>query len=604
MPLLEKVILRNAADWLVFADPLEVLAARHSADVLPVLIEAEKRVNEDNLFAAGFVCYEAASGFDAAYKTHRASQLPLVCLGLFKDVQSRSDLEPPESDARVSPPWKMNETSDDYFDKLSAIRRQIEFGNTYQINYTVRQCAKNVADPWQLFLRIASDVPHAAYIECQDTAIVSASPELFFQLDGEQLVCKPMKGTAARGMASAADMAMREELLFSVKNRAENVMITDMVRNDMGRIAKTGSVSAQALFDIQKLRTVWQMTSTVSAVTSAPVSEIFRALFPSASVTGAPKVASMAIIAELEETPRGIYTGAIGYFGPGRQARFNVAIRTALVDKSTNDAVYGTGGGIVWDSEPGEEYRECLSKARILSVPRVDSCDFELLETMLWTPNEGFFLLDKHLDRMRSSAAYFDFECDPALIESALLQLAREIPRHQHRIRLLLRRDGRFHISESSLRVDGPDRPVRVVLARNPIDKNDPLIYHKTTLRDIYDEALQTAGGADDVLLWNEDGYITETTIANIIIKMDGELFTPPIDCGLLGGTYREYMLNTGQVKERNIKVSEVNSKTEIILINSVRRAYSGYLSESYERREMADVDRAFPFIVGRNASS
>jgi len=377
--LLEKVILRNATDWLIFAEPLEVLATRHSVDVLPVLIEAEK---------------------------------------------------------------------------------------------------------------------------CQDTAIVSASPELFFQLDGEQLVCKPMKGTAARG----------------------------------------------------------------------------------------------------------IYTGAIGYFGPDRQASFNVAIRPALVDKSTNDAVHGTGGGIVWDSEPGEEYRECLGKARILSAPHVESCDFELLETMLWTPNEGFLLLDKHLDRMRSSAAYFDFECDPALIESAFLQLAREMPRHQHRIRLLLRRDGRFQISESSLRVDKPDRPVRVVLARSPIDKNDPLIYHKTTRRDNYDEALQTAGGADDVLLWNEDGYITETTIANIIIRTDGELFTPPMDCGLLGGTYREYMLNTGQVKERNIKVSEVNSKTEIILINSVRRAYSGYLSESKiypnERREMADVDLAFPFIVGRSASS
>jgi len=577
---LGKVVLRNAEEsaWLVFSEPVDVLTARCPEEVLPALIEAEKRVNASNLFAAGFVCYEAASGFDPACKTNSAGQLPLVCLGLFAVAQNKTDLE--ISDACDWEPlsWEMAESRDDYYQKLAAIKHQIELGNTYQINYTVRQRAENLAEPWQLFRRIAADVPHAAYIECEDHAIISASPELFFQLDGEQLVCKPMKGTAARGMTAAADLAMREELLHSVKNRAENVMIADMVRNDLGRVARAGSVSAQTLFDIQKLQTVWQMTSTVSAVTSATVAEIFSALFPCASVTGAPKVASMGIIAELEETPREVYTGAIGFFGPDRQARFSVAIRTALVDKTTNEAVYGVGGGIVWDSEPGEEYRECLSKARILSAPHVGSRDFELLETMLWTPRDGFFLLDGHLNRMQSSATYFDFDFDPTPVRSALIDLVEEIPQEPHRVRLLLRRDGQFRISEESQPSTTSDRPIRIVLAGEAIDKNNPFIYHKTTQRDTYDRALQNAEGADDVLLWNEDGYITETTIANVIVKIDGELYTPPLECGLLAGTYREKMLNDGQVKERKIKVNEVTPDAELILINSVRGAYAGVL--------------------------
>jgi para-aminobenzoate synthetase/4-amino-4-deoxychorismate lyase len=577
---LDKVVLRNADSWLNFEQPLTVLIARHPSEVLPVLIEAETRVNEDNLHAAGFVAYEAASGFDSAFTTNRASGLPLVCLGLFKEMQSRSDLETFDDHAWVSLPWKMTESSYDYFDKLSAIRRQIELGNTYQINYTTRQRVENVVDPWQLFLKISRDVSYAAYVDCQDHVIISASPELFFHLDGDQLKCKPMKGTAPRGMTTVTDLAMREELFHSAKNRAENVMITDMVRNDLGRIAKTGSVRTEALFEIQKLQTVWQMTSSVSAVTSASVSEIFKALFPCASVTGAPKVSSMAIIAELEDTPRGIYTGAIGFIGPDRQAKFSVAIRTAVVDKKTNAAAYGVGGGIVWDSEPAEEYRECLSKARILSAPHVDTRDFELLETMLWTPEDGFFLLDKHLNRMQSSAVYFDFECDPVMIESALLKLAQRFRQHRHRVRLLLRRDGQFQISESLQTATGVDQPIRLVLARDPIDQNDPFLYHKTTQRDSYDRALRVVDGADDVLLWNEDGDITETTIANVIVNMDGELLTPPVDCGLLGGTYRDYMLSAGQVKERRIKVSEINSSTEIMLINSVRGAYSACVSE------------------------
>ena len=573
-PLLEKVILRNTENsgWLVFEKPLEVLTARDSTQVLPVLLEAEKKAAEANLFVAGFVRYEAASGFDSAHKTHAPGGVPLVCLGLFDEPQSSHHLEAPTSASQPVSGWTMSESPADYADKISAIKRQIQRGNTYQINYTLRQSAE-IADPWQLFLGIATDVAHAAYVEYLGQAIVCASPELFFQLQGEQLICRPMKGTAPRGMTTAADLAMGEELHDSVKNRAENVMITDMVRNDLGRIAKVGSVHASALFAVEKLKTVWQMTSTVTASTTASITEIFEALFPCASVTGAPKVASMAVIADLEATPRGIYTGAIGFFGPGRQAKFNVAIRTVAVDKKTNEAVYGIGGGIVWDSEADEEYAECLSKARILSAPHVQPKDFQLLETMLWSPEEGFFLIDEHLSRLRSSAAYFDFEFNLGKIRSVLSRRAKKLPKLAHRIRLLLYRDGRVRTSHV-LYVASSDQPVRVALAADPIDKKDPFLYHKTTRRGVYARALQSVG-ADDVLLWNREGYITETSIANVIIDIDGELYTPPVESGLLGGTYRTYMLKGGRIKERPIKVSEVTPATEMTLINSVRGAYA-----------------------------
>jgi len=401
--MLEKILVRDTANlgWLVFTDPVDVLRTRNPEEVLAILAETERRVNEENLFAAGFLCYEAASGFDSAYVTRESNHLPLICFGLFSNVRRCEALNRHNGESKNSSSWQMASSRSSYIEKLLAIKRQIELGNTYQVNYTVRQFARNITEPWELFLRTAADAPYAAYVECEDHAIVSASPELFFRLNDRQLISKPMKGTAMRGLTSAGDLAMRQELYESRKNRAENVMITDMVRNDMGRIANPGSVQAPTLFEIEKYPTVWQMTSTVLAETDAAVSEIFQALFPCASITGAPKISSMKLIAELEDTPRGIYTGAIGYMGPNRQAQFSVAIRTALIDEKTHAAVYGVGGGIVWDSDPDEEYRECLTKAKILNSTN-SAEDFELLETLLLVPESGFFLLDEHLERMQA----------------------------------------------------------------------------------------------------------------------------------------------------------------------------------------------------------
>ena len=349
--MINKIVLRDHgnSEWLEFGVPVDVLTAQSTDAVVPILSEIERRTREDGLFAAGYVSYEAAPGFDAALTTRTQGEIPPLCFGLFQRPQRLDSL--PVADAATASPnsWQMTTSQQDYLVRFQEIKRQIELGNTYQINFTLRQRTEGLVDPWQFFLGIADVAPYSAFIETDDYAIVSTSPELFFRLEGDDLTCQPMKGTAARGMTLDDDLLVRRTLYDSIKNRAENVMVTDMLRNDMGRIAEPGSVTVRSLYDVVKFPTLWQMTSTVVAKTHASISEIFAALFPCASITGAPKASSMAIIAELETSPRDVYTGAIGYFGPDRQAQFSVAIRTALVDKSSDDATYGVGGGYkVW----------------------------------------------------------------------------------------------------------------------------------------------------------------------------------------------------------------------------------------------------------------
>jgi para-aminobenzoate synthetase/4-amino-4-deoxychorismate lyase len=281
----------------------------------------------------------------------------------------------------------------------------------------------------------------------------------------------------------------------------------------------------------------------------------------------------MAIIAELEKSPREIYTGSIGFFGPERQALFSVAIRTAWVDKKTHEASYGVGGGIVWDSEPEDEYQECLIKARVLTSVAQDR-DFELFETLRWTREEGYFLLEYHLNRLRDSADYFDFKIDLPSIKQALTKLQTRLSGDRHRIRLLLDRSGDYQLTETPLSSDLYAASQQIKLAATPIDITEPLLYHKTTERRVYEQARRSVGDCDDVLLWNADGYITETTIANVVARLDGELVTPPVSCGLLGGTYRQWLLQRREIKERNIHLDDLTATDEFTLINSVRGRY------------------------------
>ncbi|MCK4467634.1 MAG: chorismate-binding protein, partial [Desulfobacterales bacterium] len=340
----------------------------------------------------------------------------------------------------------------------------------------------------------------------------------------------------------------------SEKNRAENVMIVDMVRSDMGRIAHTGSIQVDELFALEKYPTLWQMTSTVTAKTKAGLSEIFRALFPPASITGAPKPRTMQIIAELETGPRRIYTGSIGFISPDRKAQFNVAIRTVLVDKIKGQAEYGVGGGIVWDSTETIEFEESQTKAKILTE-RLS--DFSLLETILWVPENGYYLLQQHLARLKDSAIYFSFSADIDAIRDKLLSLAGAFPHTAHKVRLLVAKNGHITCKPEVLRHSIVRHIQRVCLAQSPIDSSNPFLYHKTTNRRVYDQALASCPGYDDVILWNEKGEVTESCIANIVIELDGKLYTPPVQCDLLAGTFRAWLIKQNKVREKVIRLKD-----------------------------------------------
>jgi para-aminobenzoate synthetase/4-amino-4-deoxychorismate lyase len=334
-------------------------------------------------------------------------------------------------------------------------------------------------------------------------------------------------------------------------------------------VAEVGTVKVPALFEVERHPTLWQMTSTVTANCLKSVSEIMAALFPCASITGAPKVRTSQIITELEPDRRGIYTGCIGFIAPNRSAQFNVAIRTAVVDRQSGQAEYGSGGGIVWDSASSDEYSEALLKARVLTEK---FSEFSLLETLLWTPVEEFFLLDRHLKRLADSASYFSYTVDIPKITKRLFEEASGFGRGPQRVRLLVDSGGDVDIQADPLTTGETLQLVRVRLAAEPVNSTDVFLYHKTTRRQVYEAARQSRPDCDDVLLWNEHGELTESCIANVVVEIDGILYTPPVFSGLLAGTFRAWLLEQGRIRERVIQVGELKRCKKIFLINSVRR--------------------------------
>ncbi len=495
-------------------------------------------------------------------------EFPLLWFGLFKQINEITlPYDGKEQDTYIE--WHPSVTREEYDRCINNIRTHILNGDTYQVNFTYRLRTMTDVDPWRLFVRIAGDdeAPFAGFVDTGEWAICSASPELFLRIDGEQIESRPMKGTAARGLWFEDDQTKKETLVCSEKERAENVMIVDMVRNDLGRVALSGSVEVPSLFAAERYPTVWQLTSTVAARTCAPLDRILQASFPPASITGAPKRRTMEIIANLESTPRRIYTGTIGFVAPGRRAQFNVAIRTVLLHKPTGRAEYGVGGGIVWNSTKEGEYKESLTKTKVLTPhPR----DFDLLETMLWSPLTGYSLLDYHMKRLARSAEYFGYHADIQKIRKYLSNIASDLPPKPHRVRLLVSHMGGIRCEsvplESTSLYFG-----NVALAKNPIDTSNILLYHKTTRRTMYEDAIKMCPGYDDVLLFNEAGHATETTMANIAVEINGILYTPPVRCGLLPGTQRAWLLEHARLRERVLNVQEVLRSPNVYLLNSVR---------------------------------
>jgi len=562
-----EVLLKENGVWLHFTEPQRVIQSDMLDDVLPALREIEDLVNVNGWHAAGFLSYEAAPAFDTAHQTQAGAGFPYLWFGLYPAPRIVTLPEP--DSAKPALIWLPTVDRNTYNTAIAQIKDHIAEGRTYQVNYTMRLQTDFNTDPWNFFLHLAhSQNNHAAYIDTGHYVISSASPELFFQLDGETIISRPMKGTTYRGHTTLEDVEQAQWLKDSDKNRAENVMIVDMIRNDLGRIAKIGSVQVPELFTVEKYPTLWQMTSIVQAKTSASLTKIFSALYPCASITGAPKVSTMRIISELETTPRKIYTGSIGYIAPNRKATFNVAIRTALIDRETQTAEYGIGGGIVWDSTSTDEYAEALLKARVLTD---ETPQFSLLETILWAPEEGYFLREKHIVRMLDSASYFAFPVLRANINAYFDQIASQFNSPQ-RLRILLNQQGELSFEAKPFQPAENHHPIQVCLAKDPIHSGNVFLYHKTTHRAVYESSRKNFPDCDDVLLYNEHGELTEFTIGNLVVELDGKFYTPPVSCGLLSGTFRAHLLETGQVAERIIRVEELEKCSKILLVNSVRK--------------------------------
>jgi len=553
---------------------VEEISARTPAEVVPAL----KRIEEAavrGLHAAGFVSYEAAAGLGTGLATHPAGPLPLLWFGLF---EKRFGLAPRLPDAKdcegayETTGWEPTLPHDAYEIAVEHIREYIAGGDTYQVNFTFRQRFAFRGDPGAYFgdLCRAQKAPFCAHLDLGRFQILSASPELFFELRHGLLTCRPMKGTAPRGRWRSEDEQFKARLAESEKERAENLMIVDLLRNDLGMVAKTGSVQVENLFAVETLETVHQMTSTITARLREGVDlpELFRALFPCGSITGAPKKRSMEIIRELEDSPRGVYTGCIGHISPGAEMTFSVAIRTVVIDTESGAGELGIGSGVTIGSQAGDEYRECLAKARFA---RARLPDFQLVETMLYEEDKGCFLLDRHLARLFRSAAYFGFAIRLGTITTVLTHRTGGLA-GKHKVRLLLNRRGAFTIETEPLpAVDDVD-PVAVRLASEAVDSADPFLYHKTTHRPLYRRELALHPDCTDVIFVNERGEVTEAANANVVARIGGELVTPPLHCGLLPGTFREEILALGQVRERVITREELEGAEELFLVNSVRQ--------------------------------
>lgn len=557
------------SQWLSLGEPRTCLTTQRLEEVLPLLQRAESEV-ERGAYLAGFLSYEAAPAFDAALAAHPPGEFPLLWLGVFDaaQVQRLPDLPPLPGAYRLGE-WQATVSEAEYAEAITRIKAEIAAGRTYQVNYTYRLRAPFSGEPGALFAQLA-EAQRAAYSAFVDTGrfvLCSASPELFFERTGRSVRTKPMKGTAARGRTLAEDEAQARWLHHDPKNRAENVMIVDMLRNDLGRVAETGSVRVPALFETERYPTVWQMTSTVTAETRASLAQLLAALFPCASVTGAPKRSTMQIIRALEATPRRAYCGAIGFVLPGGRAQFNVAIRTVLIDRTLGQAEYGVGSGVVWDSVAADEWAECQVKSRVL---RAKLPAFALLESLRWEPATSYFLLDRHLRRLRDSAVYFGFALDEAAICARLEALARTLPPVPHKVRLLVEREGGLHVEAAPL-PEAEVQPVRLALAPAPVASSDAFLFHKTTHRRVYDESRAARPEADDVVLWNERSEITETCLANLAVKLEGKWWTPPVEAGLLPGVYRAELLATGRLRERVLRTGDLQRAEALAVLNSVR---------------------------------
>lgn len=567
-----------------FSEPVEWLQVRRLGD-LPHLFARLQAAKTAGLWAAGYLSYEcgyhweptAAPGFEPA-----TGGLPLAAFGLYRQPVPFAGGARYTGLGRGVDDFSFAIAPEAFTEKVAAIQKWIETGDTYQVNLTNRIradfradfragfCARFRGSPDELFTHIMETQPveFGALLRVGEQCIVSASPELFFELKGRNITVRPMKGTAPRGRDAAEDAARAAALAADEKNRAENIMIVDLLRSDLGRVAEMGSVQVRKLFTVEQFPSLLQMSSEITAELRPDIDmyALFGSLFPSGSIVGAPKVRTMQLLRELESRERGVYTGAIGFMAPSGEAVFSVAIRTAVLEGERLEM--GVGAGITYDSHAAAEYAECLLKAEFLRER-----PFGLIETMRWKGG-CCPLLGRHMDRLGASAAYFGFRFEPERILQALAaHTAGLAGESAWKVRMVLDRAG-VPVFSPVEQLGEDAEPLRVLLWPEPVDSEDRFLRHKTTRRALYDKALGEArkAGCVDALFRNKRGMLTEGTIHNVFVRHGSRWRTPPLDAGVLPGVYRAHVLATmPQVEEREITMRELLNAEEIRLTNAVR---------------------------------
>lgn len=566
----------GAGQALLFADPVEVVEAREPSEIAGAFARIEAGLAR-GLHAAGFLSYELGYAFEPrlAGLLPGGRSLPLLWFGLFEAPRS---IAPAALDrsfaAQCPPPLEALAFGLDEAGHAAAVQRVLDYlhaGDAYQVNLTFPIRFRYRGDPLALYgaLRAGQPVAHGGLVATGEAGILSVSPELFIETSGGRAITRPMKGTAARGIDAEADEAAKAALHADPKQRAENLMIVDLLRNDLGRISETGSVAVPALFSVETYPGFHTLTSTVTSQLRPGLSllEQMQALFPCGSVTGAPKLRAMEIIRELETAPRDLYTGSIGMIAPNGDLSFNVTIRTATLLPG-GEGVYGVGGGIVVDSRPAEEYAECRLKAKVLTDL---AGDYGLIETLRWSG--GYIWLPLHLERLAASATALGFQFDRERALGQLSEVEASFPAgEERRVRCELHRDGALQVSTAAMPA-AADGPVRIALAGQRVDAGDPFLRHKTTRRALYERAFAEAAAqdCDDALVLNRQGFVTETSRSNIFVERDGALLTPPLEHGLLPGVLRRELIATGAAREVPLRLEDLNHAVRWFVGNSLR---------------------------------
>ena len=550
----------------LFTKPIKELKTR-DIDQVEALLKEVETYQEAGFYAVGYVSYEAAPAFEKKLAVHPAPLMGEYLL-YFTIHQEVETLPFPEDYEAVDLPanWKEEVEAPAYQEAIKTIHHHIRQGDTYQVNYTVQLSQELKADPLAIYNRLVVEqkAHYNAFIQHDDVAILSISPELFFEQDDRLLTTRPMKGTTRRGLTNQTDLQEAAWLEADPKNRAENMMIVDLLRNDMNRISEIGSEQVTHLCQVEQYSTVWQMTSTIESRLRPEVDlvQTFQALFPCGSITGAPKISTMEIIQQIEVAPRGVYCGTIGILLPKGKRIFNVAIRT--LQMQGKQAIYGVGGGITWDSKWESEYQETKQKSAVLyrQDPR-----FDLLTTGRIHQGELTFL-EQHLIRLREASRYFAYPYDePKLLKELQEELARLDSNLDYRCRIALQKNGAFQLAITELK-DLPASYLQAQLTEQKLDLAKPFTYFKTSQR------AHLATKDHEQIFYLPDGSLLETTIGNLILEIKGNLYTPPAHLPLLDGIYRRYLLETGQVEEKLLTLKDLEVADQVYACNALRGLY------------------------------